>query len=202
MSCGYSLKVGRVMRSKLTPFVFAGALTSALLGLTGGAHAATLVGSSISAEYDFPNLGTNLCTSCFTPSSFTVGSGIETTLAFSNTTITFDFSANQLVVNFVGGVGLNPATFSGPVFTLSGNPFPAIASVTGLPFANVTEPGDQLALNWITSSLTFNGGDQIVVTFVGDTSATPLPAALPLFATGLGAFGLFSWRKKRKIAST
>jgi hypothetical protein len=26
----------------------------------------------------------------------------------------------------------------------------------------------------------------------------PLPAALPLFATGLGAFGLFSWRKKRK----
>ena len=146
MSCGYSLKVGRVMRSKLTPFVFAGALTSALLGLTGGAHAATLVGSSISAEYDFPNLGTNLCTSCFTPSSFTVGSGIETTLAFSNTTITFDFSANQLVVNFVGGVGLNPATFSGPVFTLSGNPFPAIASVTGLPFANVTEPGDPACL--------------------------------------------------------
>jgi hypothetical protein len=29
-------------------------------------------------------------------------------------------------------------------------------------------------------------------------SATPLPAALPLFATGLGAFGLLSWRRKRK----
>ena len=196
--------MGRVMRSKLTPFVFAGALTSALLDLTGGAHAATLVGSSISAEYDFPNLGTSICTACFNPSSFTVGSGIETTLAISNTTVTFDFSANQLVVTFVGGLGLALATFSGPVFTLSGNPFPAIASVTGLPFANVTEPGDQLALNWIKSSsdLTFNGGDQIVVTFVGDTSATPLPAALPLFATGLGALGLFSWRKKRKIAST
>jgi hypothetical protein len=27
---------------------------------------------------------------------------------------------------------------------------------------------------------------------------TPLPAALPLFATGLGALGLFGWRKKRK----
>ena len=25
-----------------------------------------------------------------------------------------------------------------------------------------------------------------------------LPAALPLFATGLGAMGLFGWRKKRK----
>jgi hypothetical protein len=30
------------------------------------------------------------------------------------------------------------------------------------------------------------------------TSATPLPAALPLFASGLGAMGLFGWRRKRK----
>jgi hypothetical protein len=29
-------------------------------------------------------------------------------------------------------------------------------------------------------------------------TATPLPAALPLFATGLGAMGLFNWRRKRK----
>jgi hypothetical protein len=28
-------------------------------------------------------------------------------------------------------------------------------------------------------------------------SATPLPAALPLFATGLGALGLLVWRRKR-----
>jgi hypothetical protein len=32
---------------------------------------------------------------------------------------------------------------------------------------------------------------------LGD-SATPLPATLPLFATGLGAFGLLGWRRKRK----
>ncbi|MGD0420648.1 MAG: hypothetical protein ABSA68_13895 [Xanthobacteraceae bacterium] len=29
---------------------------------------------------------------------------------------------------------------------------------------------------------------------------TPLPATLPLFATGLGALGLFGWRRKRKAA--
>ena len=29
---------------------------------------------------------------------------------------------------------------------------------------------------------------------------TPLPAALPLFASGLGALGLLSWRRKRKAA--
>jgi hypothetical protein len=28
--------------------------------------------------------------------------------------------------------------------------------------------------------------------------ATPLPAALPLFATGIGAMGLIGWRRKRK----
>jgi hypothetical protein len=33
-------------------------------------------------------------------------------------------------------------------------------------------------------------------------SQVPLPAALPLFATGLGALGLLGWRRKRKGAAT
>jgi len=33
------------------------------------------------------------------------------------------------------------------------------------------------------------------------SDATPLPAALPLFATGLGALVLLGWRKKRKAAA-
>jgi hypothetical protein len=32
-------------------------------------------------------------------------------------------------------------------------------------------------------------------------SATPLPAAIPLFATGLGVMGLLGWRRKRKNAA-
>jgi len=38
-------------------------------------------------------------------------------------------------------------------------------------------------------------------TQIGIASATPLPATLPLFATGLGAMGLFGWRRKRKNAA-
>ena len=32
--------------------------------------------------------------------------------------------------------------------------------------------------------------------------AVPLPAALPLFATGLGVLGLLGWRRKRKAQAT
>jgi hypothetical protein len=32
------------------------------------------------------------------------------------------------------------------------------------------------------------------------TATTPVPGALPLFATGLGVFGLAAWRRKRRLA--
>ncbi len=48
------------------------------------------------------------------------------------------------------------------------------------------------------------GKTSAVGTFAGDSgvaAATPLPAALPLFATGLGALGLLGWRRKKKAAA-
>jgi outer membrane lipase/esterase len=41
-------------------------------------------------------------------------------------------------------------------------------------------------------------GQQIEANFVFDEITAPVPAALPLFATGLGALGLLGWRRKRK----
>ena len=41
-------------------------------------------------------------------------------------------------------------------------------------------------------------GDQLILDLTFPTTATPLPAALPLFASGLGALGLLGWRRKRK----
>jgi hypothetical protein len=43
--------------------------------------------------------------------------------------------------------------------------------------------------------------DPAVRIVVEGVTATPLPAALPLLATGLGALGLLGWRKKRKPAA-
>jgi hypothetical protein len=36
---------------------------------------------------------------------------------------------------------------------------------------------------------------------VSEVSAVPLPAAFPLFASGVGALGLLGWRRKRKAAA-
>ena len=45
-------------------------------------------------------------------------------------------------------------------------------------------------------------GSRMSLSVIEETAqATPLPAALPLFASGLGAMGLFGWRRKRKNAA-
>ena len=46
-----------------------------------------------------------------------------------------------------------------------------------------------------------NGDYYIPFGLTGYIQATPLPAALPLFATGLGLTGLLGWRRKRKTAA-
>jgi hypothetical protein len=46
-----------------------------------------------------------------------------------------------------------------------------------------------------------NAPSGLVVTETGSVAAVPLPAAFPLFATGLGALGLLGWRRKRKALS-
>ena len=49
-----------------------------------------------------------------------------------------------------------------------------------------------------TTNTTSNTATVTIVVNQAIVSTTPLPAALPLFATGLGAMGLFGWRRKRK----
>jgi hypothetical protein len=45
-----------------------------------------------------------------------------------------------------------------------------------------------------------NFTQQLVLETEPSLTATPLPAALPLFATGLGVMGLLGWRRKRQDA--
>jgi hypothetical protein len=76
---------------------------------------------------------------------------------------------------------------------------------TGVSF---TVPSADFVMGLNTISVTMTVGDGLwdgtrvsFSTVQGITAATPLPAALPLFAGGLGALGVLGWRRKRKAAA-
>jgi hypothetical protein len=55
---------------------------------------------------------------------------------------------------------------------------------------------------WDIINDNMNGVFSLSGSIVNGDSTTPLPAALPLFASGIGGLGLLSWRKRRKAAAT
>jgi hypothetical protein len=64
--------------------------------------------------------------------------------------------------------------------------------------------GAGLTADTTISALDFSFGNAsgLLVAGVPPTTTTPLPAALPLFASGLGALGLLGWRRKRKARAS
>jgi len=88
---------------------------------------------------------------------------------------------NDLSISFAGTTllsGTNVAPFSYTLFTYD------VAAVSTL---------STLAFSFRNSTSWFYIDDVSV-----EAAPTPLPAALPLFATGLGALGLLGWRRRRK----
>jgi hypothetical protein len=72
-----------------------------------------------------------------------------------------------------------------------------VCSVSGI---QLSESPDNFSANYdYMNGETFTFQDLTPVTCgpLGCTPATPIPAAFPLFATGLGALGLLRWRRKR-----
>jgi hypothetical protein len=58
--------------------------------------------------------------------------------------------------------------------------------------------GPTVPLGVAVQTIEVLGGDELLLTSM---APTPLPAALPLFATGLGALGLLGWRRRRKAVT-
>jgi hypothetical protein len=69
---------------------------------------------------------------------------------------------------------------------------------SALPLASGQYQFYNFSLGTVGTATTIGGSWDYQITF--DVAATPLPATLPLFATGLGALGLLGWRRKRKNA--
>jgi hypothetical protein len=68
---------------------------------------------------------------------------------------------------------------------------------------NFSSSGSLITLGVVTVGQYANGSatsyfDNLDMDITYTPNPTPVPAALPLFASGLGAMGLFGWRRKRK----
>jgi len=88
--------------------------------------------------------------------------------------------ASQTTAEVTISVGDDPAT----------TPVVDIGMLNGALFEEATGP-----------LVGFDAAEQVGRWTVTETVVTPLPAALPLFATGLGALGLLGWRRKKKARS-
>jgi hypothetical protein len=95
-------------------------------------------------------------------------------------------TSDEIGVAFLASslVGFNGSTFTASDFSLI-NAY----------FGSLPCGGIQCDVNMALAQVTFGAT-------LTPVAQTPLPAALPLFATGLGALGLFAWRRKRKAQAT
>jgi hypothetical protein len=110
-----------------------------------------------------------------------------------------------------GGHGLAPGFYiPGPPFLqeLIGTFANSSGVIVGNPFAIGNGPlsfsaplGSSMLLLGTNDSSYFDNSGAILVSVTGDFGAVPIPAALPLFATGLGLMGLLGWRRRRKATS-
>jgi len=85
-------------------------------------------------------------------------------------------------------------------------PVGAIPASVTTPFTYVVAPGDFHGGQFdytVSASIgsTFLDFNLAVVTLSIETTETPLPAALPLFASGLGVIGLLARRRRRRVAA-
>ncbi len=106
--------------------------------------------------------------------------------------------------DFGGGVGFDVLANS-VALVLSGTPgfwdYSATGAtygqITGVFTATSTSTTISIVGHVLGSTQYMIGLDDVSVTGPG-LAETPIPPALPLFATGLGAMGLLGWRRKRK----
>ena len=128
------------------------------------------------------------------------GSGVTGGFTFAMSSPTLD----TITFGFAGSTaGAGPGSFTidlGHFINLHGE------TILGITLASSTLGGATITDSWngtdglfhfsTTSDFNALGGANAI--FNVQVASTPLPAALPLFVSGLGAMGLLGWRRKRK----
>jgi hypothetical protein len=110
------------------------------------------------------------------------------------------------VVTATGGSAPFGLTLGGIVFTAAGPDYYAADPTNPVSPAEFNIYSDNNGSTLLTMASNnvnapFNGDLSIASIAEGSAGETPLPAALPLFASGLGALRLYGWRRKKKAQS-
>jgi hypothetical protein len=149
-------------------------------GLDTGTFTFTLSYASSPSLNLSTNLASNIGADSTTVFSGSLPSIVGGELTFSLATpFSYDPTLGNLLLTVTGNNLINPVT---PTYLDA-------ATANGL-FSRAYD------INGVFSA---NDGVGLVTEFDGTPVNTPLPAALPLFATGLGGLGLLGWRRKRKV---
>jgi hypothetical protein len=185
----------------------------------------TIPAKAVPITYTVTGIGTGCFSSsvCFDDINFT--NALITITAVGDTDHVTEFSSvwlnSDLPVSItVDGIGTghlvgfafdDPTNVSGAAAGIAGVSAPILGTISDTDFSNYDL---KTAIGPITGIGGFGFGavhstdfGEFLLQSVGQTTftatinATPLPSALPLFATGLGALGLLGWRRKRKAAA-
>jgi hypothetical protein len=186
--------------SKLAPIIVAAAL---VFGLSSAAQAIPVVLSTFTftgqCDISFTGNCTGTGNGTLVLQNYTLGNAIIGDNSIDNNFVSFNYHSTVFSLSFngigagsisSGGIGTGGiSSISGTLQNLPGPAFVMMGITAGTFFlSNVAAPGF-----WCVG-VGCNGD-------TGNTSQwseTPLPATLPLFATGIGALGLLGWRRKRK----
>ena len=128
-----------------------------------------------------------------------IGSGTQKYIVTNDIGSSFSFTLNSTGQNNTGVADNGSCQINGA------GPFNGCSIVDALNH-HTSLGATQINQLTFAAVITFTGGnlgDTFKLGFVSmqgnsATSPVPLPAAFPLFATGLGALGLLGWRRKRK----
>lgn len=170
--------------------------------VAGTAHA-SLLGKEMEATYRFPDLGSVYAFAPWSPPTFTVGAGTETTGNVENVTwLVTDFTATSLLLTFdtvLTNPTWNAAAFNGPVFSLTSGTLGIVSAnvdgtttMAGFDDSRVTVTDTEIRLDW--NGLSYVDGTTIAISFTFDGTAVPEPGALALLAFALGGLIIASRR--------
>jgi hypothetical protein len=174
----------------------------AALLLASASHAG-LVGKRFDASYRYPDVSTTYPYATASPSTFTVGSGVETIFDVERVTqISVDFSDSALTLvltTSLTGPTWNSASFNGPVFDLvAGGPLDIVSAavdssttMAGFDASRVSFNAGRIGIDW--NGLSYGDGTKVVVNF---TSAIPEPSSWALAA--LAGFALLGVRRSAR----